>query len=99
MDPLAIAASGIRSAETRLAASAHNVANLGTRSFRPLTATQTAVRGGGSAVYVRQEPLPREVELPRELVEQIRAASQLRASLRVLAVAAETRGHLIDVLA
>ena len=99
MDPLAIAASGIRSAELRLAASAHNVANLGTPSFRPLRADQVSVAGGGSAARVQQEPTPREVDFAREVVEQMRASFQLNASLRVYATVSETRGHLLDLLA
>ncbi len=98
MDPLTIALSGMRSAELRLATSAHNVANLGTSSFRPLRATQTSLAGGGSTVQVSQEPSPREVDLAREIVDQLTASFQYEASLRVIDVTAKTRGSLIDLL-
>jgi flagellar hook protein FlgE len=98
MDALAVAASGVRSAEVRLAASAHDVANLTTPSFRPLRADQTALAEGGSVVHVSQEPAPREVDLARELVEQMLAALQLKGSLRVLATASELRGQLVDLV-
>lgn len=99
MDPLSIAASGMRSAEIRLAASAHNVANLTTPSFRPLRVHQTSLEGGGSVASARQEPVAREVDLTREFVDQILASLQFNASLRVLSVSSETRGRLVDLLA
>lgn len=99
MDPLAVAASGVRSAEQRLAASAHNVANLATPAFRPLRVTQTSLEGRGSVARVSQEPHAREVDLAREFLEQAGASLQLRVSLRVLGAAAETRGRLVDLLA
>lgn len=99
MDPLAVAASGMRSAELRLAASAHNVANLVTEDFRPLRADQRSLPGGGSEVQVRQEPDPRPVDWIREFVEQVHAKHQHSASARVFAVAAETRGQLVDLFA
>ncbi len=99
MDPLTVAASGMRSAELRLAASAHNVANLGTASFRPLRATQVSLASGGSAAQVRQERDPREVDLAREIVDQMTASLQFEASARVVDVAAKTRGTLLDLLA
>ena len=99
MDPLAIAASGVRSAELSLFASAHNVANSATASFRPLRVDQASVEGGGSVAHLRQAPHGQEVDLARELIGQARAASQLRASLGVFAMASDTRGHLVDLLA
>jgi len=99
MDAFSVAASGLRSAELRLSASAHNVANLTTPSFRPLRAEQTSVEGGGSSVELRQAASPQEVDLARELIQQILATSQFDASLRVLAVATEMRGQLLDQLA
>lgn len=99
MGALEIAATGMRSAEVRLGASAHNVANLTTADFRPLRTVQTALEGGGSVAVSRQEAQPREVDYAREVVEQLLAASQFRASLRVFAVAAENDRHLVDLLA
>ncbi len=99
MDSLTIAASGLRSAELRMAASARNVANLNTPAFRPLRTHQVSLAGGGSAAQVTQEARPQEVDLAREFLEQIRAGFQYKASLRTYAAAAEMRGHLLDILA
>lgn len=99
MDSLGIALSGMQSARTRFATSAHNVANLLTEDFRPLRTTQTAVAGGGSQARVDQSPAPRPVSLAREVVGQIEAGVQYTASARVLQVGAELRGSLLDVLA
>lgn len=99
MDPLSVAASGMRSAEVRLGASAHNVANLTNESFRPLRVEQSSLKGGGSVACARQESHPREVDLARELVEQSRASLQFDASLRAFSAASETRGRLVDLLA
>lgn len=99
MNPLAIAASGVRSAELRLAVSAHNVANVATCSFRPLRVTQASVDGGGTAARVHTDFSAQGVDLAREFVEQMRAGSQLRASLRLFETASETRGRLVDLLA
>lgn len=99
MDALHIAATGVRSAEVRLAASAHNVANLTTLAFRSLRVNQSALEGGGSVARAQQSPLPEEVDLLHEFVEQMRASLQFRGSLRVLDAAFETQGSLVDLLA
>lgn len=99
MDSLSIAASGIRSAEVRMAASAHNVANLMTDSFRPLRVAQTSVASGGSTAHVHREPDAREVDLLHEIVQQMQASHQFNASLRFFETASEMRGRLVDLLA
>lgn len=99
MDPLSVAASGIRSAEVRIAKSAHNVANLTTESFHPLRVHQSALAGGGSVASTTRAQLPEDVDLAREFVDQMRASLQFRGSLRILDVAAEMRGNLLDLLA
>ena len=99
MDALAVAVSGVRSAETRLFASAHNVANLATPSFRPLRTLQTSVEGGGSMATLERSPIEGAVSLAHEIAEQIRASTQFNASLRVLAVGSQLRGHLINLVA
>ena len=103
--PLGIALSGIQSAQARIGASAHNIANLQTPGFRPLRAHQTSVAsqasglGGGSQVHVAQEPAPREVDLARELLDQMLAGHQLMANLRVAGSLNELRGTLVDLFA
>ena len=98
MSPHSIAISGIQSAQLRLNASAHNVANLTTPSFRPLRVEQSAVAGGGSTARVTRSPDPSEVDLVREIIDQIRAKTQFMSSVRFAAVAVETRGTLVDLL-
>lgn len=99
MDPLDLAASGMHSASLRLAASAHNVANLTTDSPRPLRTIQTSAASGGSEATLVREPAGRKVDLTREIVEQTRASTQYNASLRVFSVVSEMQGQLIDLLA
>lgn len=99
MEVLGIALSGMQSASTRVTVSAHNVANLLTRDFRPQRAEQTAQASGGSSASVRQSARPEPVSLEREIVGQIEARTQYTASARVFAVGAEMRGQLLDILA
>jgi len=97
MEALGIALSGMQSAQTRVAVSAHNVANLLSEDFRPQRAVQTSVAAGGSQVRVAQSPDPAPVSLAREVVGQIQASTQHSAGARVFAVGAEMRGTLIDL--
>jgi len=99
MDTLGIAVSGMRSASTRVAVSAHNVANLLTEDFRPQRAVQTARASGGSEASVETSPRAAPVELDREIVDQITAKLQFKASARVFGVEADLRGALLDILA
>ncbi|MBK7951070.1 MAG: flagellar basal body rod protein [Deltaproteobacteria bacterium] len=99
MDTMGIALSGMRSASTRIAVSAHNVANLLTDGFRPQRATQSAQASGGSQALVSTADQPEAVDLDREIVGQIEAKTQFKASLRVLGAEAEMRGSLLDILA
>jgi flagellar hook protein FlgE len=97
MDALGIAFSGMQSASVRVATSAHNVANLLTEDFRPQRAEQRSVAGGGSTASVRESDSPRPVQLEREILGQIQASTQYTASARVVSVAAEMRGSLLDI--
>ena len=97
MDTLAIAASGICSAEVRIAASAHNVANMLTSSFRPLRVTHYSLEGGGSAAHATQAPAAAEVDIAPELIDQMLAGVQFKGAARVFTAASETRGYLIDL--
>jgi len=99
MDALGIALSGMQSATTRVAVSAHNVANLLSQDFRPQRAEQTSQAGGGSRATLSQASTPEPVSLTREIVGQIQATTQYSASARVFAVGAEMRGQLLDILA
>jgi flagellar hook protein FlgE len=109
MDTLGIALSGMQSASTRIAASAHNVANLLTEGFRPQRVTQSAQASGGSQAAVATGPtsgsvnldpnLGLDLELDHEIVDQIVAKTQYKASARVIRVESEMRGSLLDIFA
>lgn len=98
MDALGIALSGMQSAGTRVAVSAHNVANLLTGDFRPQRALQTSLPSGGARVSVEQSAGPERVSLAREVVGQMQAGVQYSASARVFQVGADMRGQLVDLL-
>jgi len=97
MDVAAIALSGIQSAEQRMAASAHNVANLGSESFRPLRVAQSALPGGGVVARIESVEIPEDVDIPSEVAAQIQARTQFIASLRALAANRELQGSLLDL--
>jgi flagellar hook protein FlgE len=93
------AVSGINSASRRIGASAHNLANLGTEDFRPLRSHQSSVAEGGSEVQITQEQEPRQVEIQDEIVEQILASVQAKASMRTVETESSLIGSLLDILA
>lgn len=99
MDTLGVALSGMQVASTRVAVSAHNVANLLTDGFRPQRVVQTSQASGGAQAAVATAPAPAPVELDREIVGQIEAEAQFKASARVLEVGLSLRGSLLDMLA
>lgn len=99
MDTFSIAISGMQSASTRIAVSAHNVANLLTRDFQPQRAVQTAQASGGSQATVEDAPSSDGVDLEQAFVDQILARTQFKASARIVGVEADLRGSLLDVLA
>ena len=94
-----MALSGVHSAELRLGAAAHNVANLTTDGVRPLDVVQEERPSGGSVARVGQAETPRSVDRIREAVDQLRASYQYTASLRVLTVEDELRGQITNLLA
>ena len=87
----------MQSAQTRVAVSAHNVANLLTEDFRPQRVVQTSSAAGGSTARVQQSADPAPVSLAREGVGQIQASTQYPASARVFEVGADMRGQLLDL--
>ncbi len=99
MNTLGIALSGMHTAEVRLAASAHNVANLTNERFRTVRTVQTDLAGGGSTASLKQAKSPAPVDLVHETVELSRASLQYTASLRLIAVETDLRGQLADLLA
>jgi flagellar hook-associated protein FlgK len=99
MDTMGIGLSGMQSAQTRVAVSAHNVANLLTEDFRPQRVLQTSVAGGGSQTAIETSPTLEPVSLDQEMIDQIVSKAQFKASARVVDVGLEMRGSLLDILA
>ncbi|MEZ4334001.1 MAG: flagellar basal body rod protein [Myxococcota bacterium] len=99
MDTVGIALSGMQSASTRLAVSAHNVANGLTDGFRPQRVAQTAQASGGAQAVVVTAPGVEPVAFEREVVDQIQARTQFEGSARVLGAHAEMLGSLLDLFA
>ena len=99
MNTLSIAVSGLQSAKVRVSAAAHNIANLTTESFRPVRVVQHETPSGGSEARLDQTPGPAPVDFVHETLELSRASIQHTAPLRLIAVEAELRGQLTDLLA
>lgn len=91
----AIALSGLQAAQTRLDASAHNIANLQTDNFHRQEVSQQSEDGGGTRVQVRRSPVPGEA-LPRDLVEQFSAGYSFVANLKVIETERKMTGALLN---
>lgn len=92
------AVSGMRLAEAKLAASAHNTANALTEGFSRVQADGVAVPDGGVEVSISTLP-PTEGESPDlvgEIVEQKSAVVLYRANLKVAKAAEEMLGEILD---
>lgn len=107
-----IAQSGLVSNERRLAASAHNTANLATDRFASLRAAAAERAGGGTEVRVDRVELsetdarapepasPRNnVDTVRETVNRISALRSFEANARVVRVQDQLSRGLLDVTA
>jgi len=92
---LSIALSGLQSAQTRLGAAGHNIANLGTRGFRRQAVDATAVPGGGVAVSPGQS---RHVgaALEEDRVGLLSAKQHFLANLAVFKTQDRMLGSLLD---
>jgi len=99
MDALSVGASSLDSAELRLSAAAHNVANLGTEPFHPVQVVQQAALAGGSTARIEKAAKPASVDLVHQMLEQSRASIQYTASLRLIAAEDDLRGQLANLLA
>lgn len=94
-----IAFSGLQAAQTRLAVSAHNVANMDTPGQAAQRVREVAAGdlGGVSTQVVRASG--EGVSLEREALEQITASAAYRANVFVLRAAQATAGSVLDLLA
>lgn len=99
MTPLAsIALSGMTAATSRLGASAHNLANLGTAGFRRQIASTEPLPGGGAAPRLDRaaEPGP---SLETDVVGLLSAKHAFLANLAVFRTSDEMTGALLDTVA
>lgn len=94
-----IAQSGLQAAQSRLSASAHNVANANTPGFAAQRVREQVVapQAGVRAQVVRTAHPG--VALGEEAVEQIAASVAFEANAFVLRTARDTLGTLLDVFA
>ena len=93
-----IALSGINAAQTRLNASAHNIANAMTPDFRRQLVTQTAEPAGGLSASLSQAAQPGDA-LAEDIVAQMSASVLYRANARTLRTDRDLTGTLIDLMA
>lgn len=93
----AIASSGLRAAQQRLDASAHNIANLQTPGMRPLRVEQAenAMPPGGVGTSVQRTPQS-GVALEQEVVDQMSATYAFKANLRTLQTQDRMLGALLN---
>ncbi len=92
---LTIAATGIQAAQTRLDASAHNVANLATEGFRRELVQQADQPQGGVSATIRRAAAP-GANLEADMVEQLQAKNAALANLAVFRTSARVTGALLD---
>lgn len=94
----AIALSGMRASQTRLEASAHNVANLATEGFhRQQVIQQSRGAGGVDAAVVRADAPGSALEA--DMVEQVQAGHAFLASLSIFRTHDRMLGRLLDATA
>jgi flagellar hook protein FlgE len=93
-----IALSGMNAAQTRLGASANNVANLATEGFKRQDTVQTAQAGGGVSTSVRESPQVGNA-LEQDVVSQLQAKNSFIANLAVFKTTDKMAGALLDTRA
>jgi len=96
---LSIASSGLSAAQMRLDASAHNLANMTSPTFRRSVVSQAArADQGGVDASVQRAP-GTGVALEQEVVDQMSATYPFKASVQVLRTQERTLGSLLNVKA
>lgn len=93
-----IAFSGMQAAQTRLQASAHNIANSETEGFRPLQVEQNAQSGGGVSTQVERSGQP-GAGLVGDVVAQLQAKNAFLANLSVFKTNDAMLGTLVNAQA
>lgn len=94
----AIAQSGIQAAQTRLGASAHNIANQQTDGFKRESVSASPAQGGGVVVSFSQAAQV-GANLPQDVVDQMSAKHAFVANVQVLKTADRMMGSLLDIKA
>ncbi len=90
-----IALSGMNAAQTRLRASAHNVANLATEGFQRQQVQQTPQPGGGVTAQIGRADVP-GADLAQDVVDQLAAKNAFLANLAVFKTSNKMAGVLLD---
>lgn len=88
--------SGMNAAQTRLLASAHNIANLGTDGFHREQVVQSTEAAGGVAASMTRSPVDGSAP-EADLVELLQAKNSLLANLAVFRTGDRMMGTLLDV--
>lgn len=93
-----IAQSGLQAAQTRLGASAQNIANMQTEGFRRDVVSAQASPQGGVVVSLSKAAQPGP-DLTQDVVDQMGAKTAFTANVQVLKAADRMMGSLLDVRA
>lgn len=99
---LSIALSGLNAASTRLNVSAHNIANSQTNGFKRQQVEQAALAQGGVSVTVDSAEAAQTAPLANvatDLVEQMMAAYEFKANLKVIQTEQDLLGQWLDARA
>lgn len=90
-----IAASGLHTAQTRLNASAHNIANLDTAGFHRQEVRQTEQAGGGVSSSLTRSSVT-GAALETDVVAQLQAQNVFLVNLEVFKTNNRLAGALLD---
>jgi flagellar hook protein FlgE len=88
--------SGMRLAERKLAASAHNTANMVTEGFARVQVEGVEAPGGGVDGVEKTLPAEQSPDPVAEIIEQKSAAVMYRANLRTVKTATDMLGDLLN---
>ena len=90
------AVSGLRLAEAKIAASAHNTANTLTDGFARIQVNGQETRDGGVEVNLTSLPPDSGSDPVAEVIEQKSAAVLYRANLKVVKTVEDLLGEILD---
>lgn len=89
--------SAVRAHTRSLLVSAHNVANAGTKDFKPLETVMLSQPNGGVAAEVRQST-ETGVDLTQETIDMISSERAIEANIAVMRASDKTLGVILDIL-